>query len=276
MLLFPVQGISKEQITWIRSDLPPVWIIDGQYKGQGLSDVSEKIIREHLLDYLHVVEVFNARRAFKMMGVVDKVCSVGRFRTVEREQEAYFSMPLPVLPSHRLITAQVNAKKIKVIFNSTNTAVSLEELIINHPELVLGIEKGRSYGPIFDQVIENHSHRQNIIFRSGGDMSIGIFKMLQAKRFHYMIEYPWVSLFQVKEVNIISKLFSFPLKGSNGFISGAVACSKTPWGLAMVERINKIMQLETEKIMQAFARWIPQNGIADFQKANAQVFQQQD
>ena len=118
----------------------------------------------------------NISRHYQQWKQGENVCSVGMFKTPERLEFTYFSIPsvftLPtVLIIHKDRFEAFGGKKM----------VSLAE-ILKEGKLVIGRSSNRSYGIEFDTALKTYGNSKNIFTYEGPELSLNLFKMLQAGR----------------------------------------------------------------------------------------------
>ncbi len=107
LVLFPVFLSAGEisTITWIQNDFPPVWILDGPYKGQGGADLIQTLVMENLPEYNHKTLLLNNSRFRQMAKQGKNVCSCATFKTEDREKIMHFNrIPSSFIFSNGIIT----------------------------------------------------------------------------------------------------------------------------------------------------------------------------
>ncbi len=267
----PVQVAAKESVTWMEAVMPPYFIKDGAFKNQGYGDVISRILREGLPDYEHEVVVTNITRHFHKFKQGEKVCSVGLFRTPEREAFMYFS-----LPSFLTLPAVLIIRKEALPQFGDGAVVQLED-ILGDTTKTIGLSKDRSYGNDIDTVLNKHRGNSNILEVSGPELSLNLFKMLMKGRLDGLIGLPEEALYQAEQLGIRDRLMTLTIAenqtGYDGWLS-SVGCSKNEWGKAIVDRINAILlsQRPTERYRSAYERWLDPNAIEHYRQAYDKVF----
>ncbi len=161
MILFTPFGISKETITWIRTDFPPMWIIKGKFKKQGINDLTLKLLIKSMKGYKHKMSTGNTSRRNKTLKNSQSACGLGMLATSARKKFAYFSISHIVVPTQSLFTTRKKSKLFISLLD--NGDISLKNLLKNQ-NLKLGIARDRSYGRNLDLVITKHKNQKILYF----------------------------------------------------------------------------------------------------------------
>lgn len=274
LLLFSVapQPVSaRDNLIWMEAVLPPFFIQSGPNLEQGYGDVITHILQKHLPDYTHEEINTNITRHFYMFKQGEHVCSVGLYKTPEREEFMYFSMPSFITLPPVIIIKKENGAK----FNNKST-VSLDA-VLGDNTLMIGLAKDRSYGNTLDEILKRHQGQANLVEFTGQELSLNLFKMLILGRLDGLIGLPEEALYQAEQMGIrdqfITLTLSENLHNYDGWMSN-VACSKTDWGRAVIDSINKVLleQRPSEQYRVAYERWLDPNSIAEYRRAYAEIF----
>lgn len=266
-------GISRgeEQITWLEAVAPPFFIHDGPFRGAGYQDQLTEILKEHLPQYSHRHLQANISRHYQQWRQGEQACSVGMYRTVEREEFAYFSIPSvfslpPVLIIHRDRLADFGDPK----------SVSLKEILVSG-KLVIGRPDNRSYGIICDAILDAYGDEQNIFSYEGPELATNLFKMLQAGRIDALPGLPEEAMYLAEQMGIREEIVTLSIvehQNSHAASLSAVACSKTPWGKTAIAAINQVLfeQRPTEQYRAAYERWLDPHSITEYRRLYDEVF----
>jgi uncharacterized protein (TIGR02285 family) len=271
ILNVPVPAKAKETVTWMEAAMPPFFIQSGGQQDQGYGDIITDIIQQGLVDYEHDTITTNITRHFYKFKQGEKVCSVGLYRTPEREEFMYFSMPsFLTLPPVLII------KKDALSRFGNRTSVQLTE-ILNDKKLMVGMSKDRSYGSTTDDILRKHKGSGNILESTGQELSLNLFKMLLKGRLDGIIGLPEEALYQAEQLGIRDQLMTLTIEenqnGYEGWLS-SVGCSKNAWGRAIIDKINEILlkQRLTERYRMAYERWLDPNSIENYRRVYKDVF----
>lgn len=270
-LFAPVGGSAQESVTWMEAVFPPFFIQNGPNRNQGYGDLITDIIQEGLTDYDHDEVTTNITRHFYKFKQGEKVCSVGLYKTPEREEFMYFSIPSFITLPPVIIIKKTNLGK----FNN-QSMVSLDA-ILDSKTLMIGLAKDRSYGNTLDGILAGHKGQGNLVEIAGQELSLNLFKMLMLDRLDGLIGLPEEALYQAEQMGIRDQFVTLTLSENqhnyDGWMS-AVGCSKTPWGKEIIGKINTVLlaQRPTARYRAAYERWLDANSIEQYHRAYQDVF----
>ena len=270
--LFPASVLAKDSVTWMLSDFPPYSILKGKYIREGRHDKVFELLQEHLPDYEHHEMVGSVTRLLSELGAGKKVCTT-LLKTAEREKFIYYSIPMDFDPP---LTVTIKRSKA-ILFNNTKE-LSFKKLIQNK-QLQLGIQSGRSYGKMIDPFLEKYKGQKHIYLREGKELYEGLLKMLISDRLDYILGYPVETVYVGKMLGIEDKVINIPLKEHlNTYSLGCIGCSKTEWGLQIIEKINTILrkQRPTKHYRSIEERWLDENILESYRKAYDRIFLKTD
>lgn len=266
----PVSGWAGERVQWMEAVAPPFFIHEGDLAGQGYEDVITDIITENLPQYEHERVIANITRHYKEFKDGRKACNVGLFKTPEREEFLYYSIPsFFTLPTVFII----NRKRFPEFGSSK--VVSLEEILAGN--LKIGRALNRSYGKNVDQVLDTFGTPENIFAYEGYELSLNLFKMLKHDRLDGLLGLPEEAMYQAERLGIRDQIMTLTIaenqENYDGWLS-YVVCSKNEWGKQVIEEINQILikQRPTEKYRQAYERWLDDSTLEGYRKLYDEVF----
>ncbi len=269
----PSMSLAKDAVTWMEAPMPPYFIKEGANLNQGYGDEITRILQTHLPDYTHEQVSTNITRHFYKFKQGEKVCSAGLYRTPEREEFMYFSMP-----SFLTLPAVIIIKKENLPAFGNRTSVQLGEILRNQ-QLMIGLSKDRSFGTVLDAILNQYQDQKNIVKTSGPELSLNLFKMLMIDRLDGVIGLPEEELYQAEQMGIRDQLMTVTIEenqqGYEGWLS-SVGCTKNEWGKKLIEDINKVLltQRPTERYRAAYERWLDPSSIENYRKVYADFFLQ--
>lgn len=272
LTLVPPQAIAaKDSITWMEVSMPPYFIQDGPAKGQGYGDLVSAIIQEQLPEYVHHKMVTNVIRHFDKFKQGEKVCTVGLYRTPEREEFMHFS-----IPSFLSIPAVLIIKKDKQATFDPRKSIRLEALLQNK-NFIIGLGKDRSYGNILDAVLHKYRDRKNLVVFTGQELTENYFRMLMLDRVDGLIGLPDEAMYHAEKMGLRDQIVTLTIEENQQGYTGwfcAVGCSKTEWGFNVIDKINKILltQRRTERYRAAYERWLDVNRMEQYRTIYQDVF----
>jgi len=265
---------KKGSITWLETAMPPYLIQDGAFKHQGYGDVITRIIQSHLVEYEHTEMTTNIIRHFYKFKQGDKVCSVGLFRTPERETFMYFS-----IPSFLTLPAVIIIKKESLPRFGGKTTVRLAD-VLSDKNMVIGLSKDRSFGIDTDAILDKYRKEGSTLEIAGQELTHNLFKMLMKGRLDGIIGLPEEVLHQAEQMGIRDQLITLTIEENQTSYDSwltSVGCSKTPWGKEVIDKINAILikQRPTERYRAAYERWLDPGAIEQYRRVYREVFLQE-
>lgn len=269
--LYPPGVTARDSVTWMEAIAPPFFIHEGEHKGQGYEDVITKILMENLPEYSHDTMTANLSRHYYNFKKGQKVCNVGLYKTPEREKFLYFSIPsFFTLPTVLII------KKNRLADFGGSKTVRLASLL-ESGKIVIGTAKNRSYGTYVDEILNGYKNQGNIFVFEGEELSENFFQMLKLDRLDVLISLPEEAVYQAEKLGIKDEIMTLTIEENQlGYDSwfGYVACSKTPWGKTIIEKINRILmeQRPTKQYRAAYERWLDTSSLKSYRTLYKDIF----
>ena len=256
---------TQDTITWMEAVAPPFFIHKGPLKGQGYEDIITAIIAQNLPQYEHKHMIANISRHYQQWKQGEKSCALAMYKTPEREEFAYFSIPsvftLPIV----LIITKDSFERF-----GGNKNVSLQDVLENNSYIV-GRSKNRSYGIIFDEVLNTYGNDQNIYSFEGGELSLNLFKMLLAGRIDALPALPEEAMYLAETLGFKEQIMTLGIvenQQNNEASITYVACSKNDWGKRAIDDINTVLvELRpTTAYRAAYERWLDPSSINNYRQ----------
>lgn len=262
---------ARDSITWMQVNMPPFLIQEGPERHRGYGDVVSAILETNLPDYDHHVMVTNVIRHFERFKQGEQVCSIGLYRTPEREQFIAFS-----IPSFLTLPAALVTTRDKAAAYGWTGSVRLEN-VLSHPEFVLGLSSDRSYGLRIDTLLRSHHQRTSLIAYSGQELSANYFKMLLLDRLDGLLALPDEATYQGQRLGIGDRLTVLSIEENQEGYEGwmcAVGCSNNEWGRRVIEQVNRVLveQRPTERYRMAYERWLDPGSVDRYRALYRDVF----
>ena len=223
---------EKETIFWAVNDAQPFYITEGKLKGQGFGDRIQAMIINRMADYHHVVLSRPLKRVLQEMKNEEPRCfSTWIYKT--RADIVVTSAPYLYYQPHGVVLLKDTLKKL-----GNPQTLSFNKLL-QKTEYIFGKPLGRGYGTLLDPILKKYENAKHIS-RGAGRSIEGIFKMLQAERVDYTIEYPHTMHYYANKLDMKDALVFIPLaENYDSGLLGAVACTKTDWGKTVIKDINQ-------------------------------------
>ncbi len=251
-------GNDWGKITWYKHDFPPYFILDGEYKDKGILDQIFPSIVKNLPEFQHGHFVSNNAGFFRRVQNGDDVCAYSLIKTDQREELLYFSTPYFFVLQNAIFIREEDKGKFSKYINAKGR-ISLSKLIQNN-KINFGVKKSVAYGKNVDQIILQNLDRPNVIVRKGKDLTEGLLKMLSLKRIDYMLAYDESVGFLSQKLNLKTKFMYIPIAEmpENYLIRGHMACPKTIWGRAVIDKVNAVIKGKglVEKTTNIYKKWL--------------------
>lgn len=271
IILAPAKAWTKDTIGWMEAVAPPFFIHEGKFKGQGYEDLITDILIKNLPAYEHSHMIANISRHYQQWKQGEKVCALAMYKTPERMEFAYFSIPsVFTLPTVLII----NKEKFST-FGGNKTA-HLKDILKSH-KYIVGRSKNRSYGIEFDNTLNNYGDDKNIFLYEGPELTLNLFKMLLAGRIDALPGLPEEAMYLAETLGIRDQIMTLNIaenQVNNDASLSYVACSKNEWGRKAIEEINAVLRMQrpTENYRAAYERWLDPSSVKGYRKLYKQVF----
>ncbi len=271
ILLTPTGAWTKDSISWMEAVAPPFFIHEGAYKGQGYEDLITDIMIENLPGYEHSHMKANISRHYQQWKQGEKACGLAMYKTPERMEFAYFSIPsVFTLPTVLII----NKEKFST-FGGTKD-VSLTKILQSNA-FVIGRSNNRSYGVEFDNTLNKYGNKHNIFVYEGPELSLNLFKMLLAGRIDALAGLPEEAMYLAETMGIKDQIMTLNIVENQVNHDASltyVACSKNEWGKKAIKNINAVLLKErpTQRFRGAYERWLDPSSIEGYRKIYQDVF----
>jgi len=270
-IISPSNILAKDSITWMEAVAPPFFIHDGDLKGQGYEDLITDLLAEKLPLYEHKRTVATISRHYQQWKQGEKSCSLAMFKTPEREEFVYFSIPSVFSLPTVLIIRQDNFDS----FGATKT-VNLQNLL-ESKEITIGRSNNRSYGVLVDNVLNQYGNKNNIFSFEGSELSLNLFKMLIAGRIDALTGLPEEAMYLAEMMGFKDQIMILNIAENQNDHDASltyVACSKTEWGKKTIDTINSVLleQRPTEQYRAAYERWLDPSSLENYRQLYKDVF----
>jgi uncharacterized protein (TIGR02285 family) len=269
--LLPSAAWTKDSISWMESATPPFFIQEGDFKGQGYVETINNILIENLPGYNHTRIQANLSRHYQQWKQGEKSCAPSMYKTKEREEFVYFSVP----STFSLPIVLIINKKNFLAFGGSKT-VSLTN-ILQSDKFVIGRINNRSFGAEFDNTLDNYGNDKNTFVYEGPDLLGGLFKMLMAGRIDALPGSPEEAIYLAETMGIRDQIMTLNIEENQNdpeAYLGYIACSKNEWGKTAINNINQVLleQRGTERYRAAYERWLDPSSLEGYRKLYKEVF----
>lgn len=231
---------AADSVVWAVSDWPPAYIIQHDWVppalvGQGWADQLIGALEKQMPDLHHEQLIMNSERIEQEMQRGAHVCASTVILTPQRDKSRYYTDANFSEPRYLMVRKESVAR-----LPLHGGAVSLPELL-RDKRLKGLLASGRSYGPQLDPIIRSHRDIGQIAERTTGDLGGTMMRMLLAGRMDYTIEYPSVLNYLSQVDPHFQELAALPIAEERQLGRSGISCPRTPWGRAMIARIDALM-----------------------------------
>ncbi|MCJ2036223.1 TIGR02285 family protein [Methylobacterium sp. J-068] len=243
-------AVSGKQVTWAIYDAAPYMITDGPEAGTGIADQVRHILTDRLADYTHNVLVVPFPRVVSSLKQGAEWCFVGGVRTPEREAFAYFSRPTGLFYPLRILVRASQRARFEAL-----RPLSLAGLLREHPELRTSVLRNRVLAPDIDAIL-----RASPVPQAHSEFGEA-FRMLQNDRLDYLIEFSNIAAYYARTTARTTgepaDWIGLPMTEEPEPVFSRVMCSRTPWGRAIIDRIDAILPAEraTDRYRRIVEAW---------------------
>lgn len=256
---------TKPTIYWTSFDLPPIWLPNGPYKGQGIVDFQRDIYIQNMPEFEHKEMTVTIARFGSLGQEKDRLyCNAGQ--TVPRGAIPGFlwSDTPYMIPPNYLIMRKTDLAKIPL----KDGKASLENLLKDQ-KLTLAITPGRNYGGTIDAVLKKYDSNPRLI-KVGHRDNFATLKMLNAKRIDAVIEYPFTLPYLAKVEKIKEEFDYVRVIENDRHYPYFVMCNDHKDAPRAIAKINKLIKkYHNDPMYQKGVRlWYPAKLRKEFEKVN--------
>ncbi|WDE12886.1 hypothetical protein [Thalassomonas haliotis] len=234
------------------------------------------MILDGLGDYQTRVLYANTNSAFNLLKSKSHACTGNKTLSEQRLKFSYASKyPQSIYPGLRLYLKKNSPyfKKIKELLDK-HQAISVEQALTQIKDAKFGVVNGRSYTGQLDKLISAPTWKKHFWSRSGEDMASGIIDMLFAERVDFIFEYPSIFDRYRPDGGENPLITSFAIAESPPYVLGYILCSKTPQGLALVNKIDKVIEKisRADDYFNSHINWVSESARQDMARYYNQVY----
>ncbi len=265
ILIAPGCVLAKDTVIWAIHDMPPAWIISGEYKGQGIVDAQRGAYQFELNNFKHEEIVVTQERLYALVKIQNNnetFCNAGQLVPEKLKPFVYMSKPVDKIMPNHIITTKENAKKMEIV----NDEITLDNLLDNK-NLVLAYVKSRPFGGTVNKVVDNKLNQTNIL-EFAYRMLPKLPALLDHRRIDYFFDYPFMIKYYKKANKIKSDFVSIRIKENNIFYNYNVICNRTPVGKDIISKINETLKNKktNSRFNAGWKLWLPKYLEGKFRK----------
>ncbi|MFV8257802.1 TIGR02285 family protein [Bdellovibrio bacteriovorus] len=256
---------EKTTVPWAVTDWEPYYIREGANANMGRVDRLRRVLEDNLKDYQFTDMYADMPKTIDLWKLGRNICSGSALITPEREKLAYFSALSFQVP-HEYVLVTANAKMLEEL----PAEVSLKDVMKKKKWTGLFV-KDRSYGSEIDGLVKGVSPRDKhlMLKKNVTEGYTSLLKMLEKKRFDYMIEYEAVVRAYNEKIFPAKPLITRIVKESHPSAVFYLACTKNPWGRDVVRKADQVLQklALTSEYQRAVESWLA----PDLQKKSRKI-----
>ena len=196
-----------------------------------------KLYHDELADYDQQIMAATITRIEADMKSKRLICYPGSSEYTRRRSFAYLTSQY-IQPAPQLIMTEGKGKELMKKFGGH---VTLKK-VIQMEGLKGSLAEGRSFGETIDRILasqEAGNYKRQVY----NTFIQTVTPQIKNGRVDYTLEYPFVVQAMEKEdTNGKVRLMIIPLEDAEHFVTQYTACSKTPEGLAIIKRLDKIVK----------------------------------
>ncbi len=231
---------GNPSIYWAVTDFPPFYIQNGAYKEKGPADLVQTLLQSNMAEYDHKRVLVNVERMQVMFATEHNVCNTAMLQTPERRDSMYFSrIPIGVVLSSGIVIL----RKKRHLF-PPGDKIALSD-VLRTRQFIGGMSSGRHYGMKVDEMLAGNQHESRLLHRSGEDINMGLLGMLARGRVDYILAYDNEINYLLKQQHLPFGRDDFmfiPLSEQPEFQLVYAACSKTPFGAKVIDKIDAVLK----------------------------------
>jgi len=262
---------AKELIVWSETDLPPIFIVEGEDKGKGYAQRVTKELQKQLPQYKHIVEENTIARSLKLLENTDYSC-YSLLWSKQRAKYTLFSKPIYLTFPNGLIIRKEDKVKYLPYMNEENE-IDLDKLFLDE-SLIFGRVNMMRFGKFIDEKIDKYSYSMNISYFNKQTNLIKMFASYN--RVDYVIAYYTNIKYQMKKLNLSKKLEYIKIKGMDVH-PAYIGCSKSKIGRDTISKINEFAIKKRDNQFLEFSKeYIDENQMKYLEKNATRLFKEYD
>lgn len=254
LLAIPPVAQAKDTLIWLLRDLPPLTIVDGPQKSQGVIDRYLPLLIASMPEYQHTTFQVNRARGMQMLLEPSFTCDPSLLWSAERAKRIVYSIAAYRIPGNGIVIRHADREALApfIIGNS----VDLERLLA-HQDKKLGVVAERSYGQVVDRLLQQ-APSNSLAAHYGNDALGSLLQMQRLGRLTALLGY-WSEIrYQARQQGIsLDDLEFYAIRGTDKYQSIHIACSDTEQGRQAITHINKILRGPGQtRLVELYAQWL--------------------
>lgn len=253
-------------LTWLTLDWQPAWISEGPLENLGYAQRATHILQGRLEQYEHRDENVVNVRIYEILKARNSCFAASSYQgsdlAGDRRNGIITSAPSYIFFYHGLVARKDTAARFSR--HVQNGKVRFLE-VLGDPSLKGAFQPGRNYSTWLNGVFADDTLTKDMFrWSSNSGLTTSMFKMLEAHRFDYFVDYSMLINFHRDTSGHGPEFDFYPIaEHTVPYGIGAIACSDTPFGRQVIANINRaLVQIRTQRPYQdALQRWLKPEGL---------------
>lgn len=257
---------TKNTITWMvdESDFIELYLSDKQVS---IGIDTANLVLKQLPHYAIEFNASPVPRTNQQLKINENICTANRIKTIDREANNLFSLPMSLHPSARLYYRKDSVTIPEALIAQDGTLINLAALVTVNAKANFGIARGLSYGEMLDDVIANIPSDRVSFYNSEKRYKSGP-KLLSDGLLDMTLLYSsqWLQL-NDNPLPVDSNIAYIPLKQAPYFIPTYIACSRSAFGHNVINDINDALLslYDNDAFKAAHKRYLPRQEYSLFE-----------
>ena len=233
---------AEPEVVWHVFNLPPLYIVDGERKGEGIVDQAlQRQLLPALSGYRHRIVEVPLQRLELTIKIEPQACALGLLKNPEREKTMLFSIPfLAQIPPGVLVRGTDRERVAPYLERSGK--LSLSKLLADG-RLVVGVGSARSYGATIDQLLAPYKGKSNLFTSFATRPAQSLLQMEALGRVDVVPGFPYEAAYLGIATGEGARALRFyPLAEQPDFILGHAVCAKTEFGAEVISAIDAVLR----------------------------------
>lgn len=240
LMALPVRA-DEGVIDWQLYNQPPLSILDGPNRGQGVLNLGlNKLLLPQLKQYRHQFSEVPLKRLILALKSQPNACAFGLLKNPEREAFMQFSLPmLPQLPPGVIVRrGEMDALQP---FMTRDGALRLKDWLASGSGR-LGVTDGRSYGAAVDELLAPQRGTARVPVVAADAPVRNLLQMVMLGRLEMAVSLPYEPRYLELAEGLDAKALRYlPLAEQPRQLVGYAACAKGPFGEGVIRQLNAVL-----------------------------------
>lgn len=250
--------VPLAEIEWQLFSLPPLYILDGPAKSQGVLDqgLTQQLL-PRMPQWRHRFTEVPIKRLEATLKMQPNACAFGLLKNPAREAFMLFSQPFLTQIPPGVMVRRSELARLQPHLDGRGL-LQLQSALAD-PGLRLGVAEGRSYGAQVDALVAAARSRHGVQAVAASTPGRNLLQMLQHGRIEAALMLPFEARYLELTEGLDPQGLQFlAVAEQPSALHGHAACAKGPLGERVIQRVNEILALaEVQAALDAYyERWL--------------------